>query len=608
MTWHELIEEKLGLSRMSLRPESVPFGMHSALPMAHGDWIVDRFEETSPETWTLTARTARGLEATWNARFFASTRALECWGEIANRGSEAIPHVTQARTLDVNFALNAQVGLPWVRSLNGVRHIPASFPPHDFKINDCQMMQQVDHVPLRIGSVPEGWTSGGGAHVPMLLLCDERQQHGCALFLEWAGQWEINVEAVTSECQTPFPAEARLALRVALCGLDLHLQPGQTLPLPRVLFCAFDGDLDAGGNALRRHIRRHVAPQLGGKEVLPPTSFNHWFAFGNDFSAESLKPAVEASAAAGLEYFCVDGGWYRGDFRDGIGNWEEGDPAKFPDGIKPFSDYVSAQGLKYGTWFEPEWAQRDSDLYQAHPDWFWPAPPNSGFHMMNFGLPAVREWWLQRFIRAYREWGMRWVRWDFNGAPGASWAFGLQTGEIGWRQIEHVTGLYQVLDDIMAACPELLIEQCASGGHRIELGTVRRGHTFWMNDHTTNTDIVRFMQHGLNTILPGNYPNTNLCQARFDFTDYDFLSHVAGGFGYSGRLWEMPPADFERFKAAVARFKEYRHLLLGDYARPTGQAQRYSEYSQVVFRAENESLSLEFNLPEEARSAALRRF
>jgi alpha-galactosidase len=377
------------------------------------------------------------------------------------------------------------------------------------------------------------------------------------------------------------------------------------LPLPRVLFCAFDGGLEAGGNALRRHIRRHVTPQLGGKEILPPTSFNHWFAFRNDFSAESLRPAVEASAAAGLEYFCVDGGWYRGGFGRGVGNWEEGDPAKFPDGIKPFSDYVREQGLKYGTWFEPEWAIFDSEIYLAHPDWFWPSSPQNESHMMNFGLPAVREWWLQRFIRAYQEWGMRWVRWDCNTPPDSYWTFGLKPGEIGWRQIEHVTGLYQVLDDIMAACPELLIEQCASGGHRIELGTVRRGHTFWMNDHTTNTEVVRFMQHGLNTILPGNYPNTNLCQARFDFTDYDFLSHGAGGFGYSGWLWEMPPADFERFKAAIKRFKEYRHLLLGDYERSTGQAQRYNEYSKVVFREGNDSLTLEFNLAQAVRSAAL---
>jgi alpha-galactosidase len=398
-----------------------------------------------------------------------------------------------------------------------------------------------------------------------------------------------------------------MQIQIGLWGLVLNLQPGQSLPLPRVLIAGYDGDLEAGGNALRRHIRRHVMPKLGGEEVLPPTSFNHWFAFSNKFTAESMKPAVDASAAAGLEYFCVDGGWFRGDFRPGIGNWEEGDPAKFPDGIAPFADYVRAKGMKYGTWFEPEWANTESDLYLQHPEWFWETPTlaqvaephlyvqNPAFALMNFGLAEVRQWWLDRLVRAYEEWGVRWIRWDYNQMPRPNWEHNVPTGELGWRQIQHVLGFYKVLDDVMAACPELFIEQCASGGHRIELGTIRRGHSFWMNDHTTQTDIVRAMQHGLNAVMPGNYANTNLCQFRHNYTDYDFLSHGAGGFGYSGKIWEAPRADFERYVNSVTRFKGYRHLLLGDYSRPTGQPSRADDYAKVVFSDGQDRVAMEFN-------------
>jgi hypothetical protein len=116
-----------------------------------------------------------------------------------------------------------------------------------------------------------------------------------------------------------------------------------------------------------------------------------------------------------------------------------------------------------------------------------------------------------------------------------------------------------------------------------------------MNDHTSHTDIVRALQQGLNFVLPGNYPNTNLCQPRHDFDDYDFLSHGCGPFGYSGKLWEAPPADFERFKEFVTRFKSYRHLLLGDYTRPTGQPRRADEYSQVLFHEGDQCLTLQWS-------------
>ena len=109
-------------------------------------------------------------------------------------------------------------------------------------------------------------------------------------------------------------------------------------------------------------------------------------------------------------------------------------PAKFPDGIGPFADYVRSKGLIYGTWFEPEWAHHTSEMYRQHPDWLWPLPATGG-----------------RQERAFNT--------------------------------------------------------------------------------TTHTDIVRVLKHGLNTVLPGNYANTNLCQNRHDFTDYDYLSDGAGGLG-----------------------------------------------------------------------------
>jgi len=413
-----------------------------------------------------------------------------------------------------------------------------------------------------------------------------------------------------------------VALQAGIWGLSLDLKPGQRIPLPRMILAAYTGDLEAGGNALRRHIRRHVMPTLGGAEVLPPVSYNHWFAFRNNFNEEVLRKAVPSAAAAGLEYFCVDAGWFDTgadalgfpDWRNSLGNWNRVDPRKFPAGIKPFADYVRAHGMQYGTWFEPEWAHKSSDIYREHPDWFLDAPAlgadphldfpnipptlrqvNPNLSLMNFGLEEVRSWWVNRIIRGYEEWGMRWVRWDFNQKPRPNWDFGVPSGEIGWRQIEHIEGLYSVLDDIIAACPDLLIEQCASGGHRIDLGTARRGHTFWMNDHTSNSDIVRAFQHGLNTILPGNFANMNLCQPRHDFDDYDYLSHGAGAYGYSGRLWEAPTAEYKSYCASVGRFKQYRHLLLGDYHRPTGQPIRADQHAAVEFADNGSTVRIDLN-------------
>ncbi len=610
-TWFDLVRDRLRLDWLESSSQAVPF---SVTGVDAAGWRPGRLERISEPHWRLDAHHANGLRVAWDVRFFEETRALECWGTITHDGQAPVRGVRECLGLDLLLPARQELGKPWVRTFNGVRIIPNTFPPHDFACADRQLVDTPQSGwPLLLSGGEDGRSSAES--LPCAIVCDERQEHGVALFLEWSGLWRMTVNKRPAVPGRD-PHGRCLHLAAGLRGLRLHLPPGGSLPLPRVLFTAFDGDLESGGNSLRRHVRRNVTPALGGQEPQPPTSFNHWFAFDNRFTADTLKPAVAASAAAGLEYFCVDGGWFSGDFRSGIGNWEEGDPRKFPEGIRPFADHVRASGMRYGTWFEPEWAHRDSALHRAHPEWSLPTPESSPYQsaanaafldpeylLIDFGLREVRQWWVERISRAYDEWGMRWIRWDFNQIPRPNWELGEPEGSVGWRQVGHVSGLYETLDQIMKACPELFIEQCASGGNRIDLGTARRGHSFWMSDHTTHSDIVRALQHGLNVVLPGVYANTNLCQDRHDYTDYDFLSHGSGGFGYSGRLWEAPPQDFERYRAAVARFKRYRHLLLGDYHRPTGQPRRADELARVVFTDGRGSVAMEFNPPGHPREA-----
>lgn len=600
-TWDELLRERLGLPAARLSTAVVPFAL-SGVPQEQ--WQVEELAEEAGD-WVLTARTGPGLHARYVMRFFEDTRAVELWGEVVHRGTEPVAGLVRALTLDADLLLADRFDRAWVRSINGVREEPTFFPPDDFAV----VNRQLTAAPWLSSTVTLHSDANGrtSAHdLPCAILGDESGTGGFALMLEWSGLWTISMgrRAVAKS------GHRGLRVTAGAWGLDLELLSGERLPLPRLLLTAYDGDLEAGGNALRRHLRRHVTPTLAGEPVLPPTSFNHYFAYLNDFTAELLRSEVAAAAAAGLEYFVVDGGWFRGGFPEGVGNWSEPDPEKFPEGLGAFSEDVRAAGMRFGLWFEPEWAHVGSELYREHPEWFWPTPPlraagmphdpssffqSSDYAHIDFGNADARAWWVNRVVAAYTDWGVRWIRWDYNHNPRTAWDHGVAPGRIGWRQIAHVEGLYAVLDEIMARCPDLLIEQCASGGHRIDLGMVRRGHTFWMNDITVHTDLVRALQHGLNTVLPGNYANTNLCQPRHDFTDYDYLSHGAGGLGYSGRLSEAPPEDFRRFTAAVARFKEYRHLLLGEYARPTGQPRRADDHALVRFSDGGQVVEIEVN-------------
>jgi hypothetical protein len=640
VTWFELLCRALGrddlfpASDARFRDDLVPAG-DARLPFAVSsttaiEWQEPRVVQRGDRAWEVVAGSNRGLEATWRVREHPDTRAVECSGSVRNAGRAAFEGIRELRTLDLRLGLAEAWGEPFARTVNGARYVTGSFPPDDFRVRDCQLLRMWggDFGPLYVSALPDGRSSGQS--LPCLVLSGEHGDRGLAMFYEWSGLWHFEVEQSPSPASLDWPWGLRITAGV--WGLALELRPGEELPLPNLLITGFEGDLDAGGNALRRHVARHVSPLLNGEPALPPVSFNHWFSYEDDFTTAKLGPTAEACADAGVEYFCVDAGWFPGGFRRGIGNWSGPDPTKFPDGVSAFSDWLAQLGMRYGTWFELEFAHVESELYRAHPEWFLPGPrispwlrvgrdfsydddiradheSNSGerYALLDLGQAEARHWCIDRIVEAYERWGVRWIRWDFNQQPRPHWDLSAAEGRIGINQVRHVQGFYEIFDEIQRACPDLFIEQCASGGHRIDLGTVRRGHAFWMNDHTIHTDVIRAFQHGLNTVLPGIYADTNLCQERFDFDDYDYLSHGGGSFGLSGRLEEASPADFERFRAAVERFKGYRHLLGGDYLRSTGNPEIRFEHAHVAWSDGSEVVEMDFNGGGRRRAATLTR-
>jgi alpha-galactosidase len=627
MSWFELLCRALGRDDLVPAGSQVPFSVVAETPIA---WEEPRLERRGDHGWELSAGSRQGLLASWRVREHPGTGAIECAGSVRNEGRAAIEGVREVRTLDLAVGLGEAWGEAWVRTVNGARFLSASFPPDDFRHRDRQLMRaQGDYTAISVASLADGRSSGHS--LPCAILAGEHADRGLALFYEWSGMWQIGIkQEATPGGGSSWPWATRIT--AGIWGLELDLRPGEELPLPNLLLVGFDGDLDAGGNALRRQVRDRIAPSLAGGAPLPPVTFNHWFAFENEFDASSLQLAADVCAELGVEYFCIDAGWFPGGFRRGIGNWSDGDPAKFPDGIGAFGGWLRERGLPLGLWIEPEFAHVDSEVHRAHPDWFLPGPhvspwyrvgedfsydnqvsreePEShsgdSFALIDLGRPEARQWCIDLVVEAYERWGVRWVRWDTNQQPRPHWELGVPAGRIGINQINHVQGLYEVFDEILGACPDLFLEQCASGGHRIDLGTVRRGHAFWMNDQTMQTDIVRAMQHGLNTVLPGIYANTNLCQGRFDYDDYDFLSHGCGSFGISERLWEAPPAALDRYRAAIDRFKGYRHLLGGEYSRPTGNPSSRFEPAQVAWSDGGEAVEMEFNAGGVRRQAAVR--
>ena len=216
---------------------------------------------------------------------------------------------------------------------------------------------------------------------------------------------------------------------------------------------------------------------------------------------------ADLAAEIGAELFVADDGWFVGrhDDRAGLGDWTV-DLAKFPGGLGPLVDRVTKLGMGFGIWVEPEMVSPDSDLYRSHPDWVFHFPNRSRTEsrnqlVLNLARDDVADWVLATVDRLLSDHNISFVKWDMNrpfSEPGWPEMVG-GNPERAW--VDHVHNLYDVLDRLRAAHPQVAIESCSGGGGRADIGILSRTEQVWTSDNTDAWDRVA-IQEGSPTRMP----------------------------------------------------------------------------------------------------------
>ena len=228
--------------------------------------------------------------------------------------------------------------------------------------------------------------------------------------LAWSGSWRLTAQrrpegmvAVT----TGFGHE----------GLSWKLSPGSSLSTPPTLGLFSRDGFGGTSRAWHDYARAFVLPK-GAEDR--PILFNSWEATEFEVSESGQIKLAERAASMGVELFVVDDGWFGLRTHDaaGLGDWYP-NPERFPNGLHGIADAVSALGMQFGLWVEPEMVNPDSDLYRSHPDWVlhWPGRKRDERRnqlVVNFGRADVRDWalaWLSQLVRDY---SLSFLKWDMN--------------------------------------------------------------------------------------------------------------------------------------------------------------------------------------------------
>ena len=297
---------------------------------------------------------------------------------------------------------------------------------------------------------------------------------------------------------------------------------------------------------------------------------NVWEAVYFDHDLERLKALADRAVEAGLERYVLDDGWFRNRRSDdaGLGDWYV-DETVWPEGLHPLVDYVTAKGLEFGLWFEPEMINEDSDLARAHPEWILRTPhrmpPRARQQqVLDLTVPEAWQYLFDRMDAILSEYPIAFVKWDHN--RDLIDAGRQATGGAGVH--EQTLATYRLIAALRLAHPDVELESCAGGGGRADLGIVTLTDRIWTSDCIDPLE-RQTIEAGTGLLVPPELMGSHVASPHSHTTgrrhDLSFRAATAlfGHFGVEWDLTAASDADLRELATWVAAYKLHRGLLHG---------------------------------------------
>lgn len=341
-----------------------------------------------------------------------------------------------------------------------------------------------------------------------------------------------------------------------------YLEPGESFEsVPVAVGVATDSVEDAAGELTkyRRKIRR---PNKDNENL--PVIFNDYMncLFG-DPTTEKEFPLIDAAAECGCEYFVIDAGWYApGPWWDSVGEWQEC-KERFPGGIKEVTDYIRNKGMIPGVWLELEVMGIECEKAQNAPDdWFFVRHGKRVYdrsrYQLDFRNPDVIAHVDEVIDRVVKQYGVGYIKMDYNIEPGIGTE--LYADSVGQGLLEHERAYLKWLESVFERYPDLVIENCSSGGLRIDYALLKRYSIQSTSDQEDYRNYATIAANACFALTPEqaavwSYP---MIGGDKEEVIYNMINAMLLRIHQSGHLAKIPEENVALVREGIAYYKEIR--------------------------------------------------
>ena len=459
--------------------------------------------------------------------------------------------------------------------------------------------REIQRRPLAYGKQEVFSLRGISSHQyhPFLALCEHTatQSRGLVYGMSFVYSGDFLAQAELDQYN-----RIRAVMGIHPDGFCWQLEPGDSFQAPEVLLVCSEQGLGGMSRAYHDLLRCHL---IRGQKKYRPTLVNSWEAYYFDFDHDKLLELGREAAAHGIEMLVVDDGWFgrRSDETTSLGDWTVNEK-KLPGGLKRLGDELGDLGVKLGVWMEPEMISPDSDLYRAHPDYAMSIPGRAptlarNQYVLDLTRQEVRDCIFDQIAAVLRSAPIAYLKWDMNRPLTDLYSSSLPQERQGEVSHRYMLGVYQLQERLVSEFPDLLLENCCSGGGRFDAGMLYYSPQIWTSDNGEAIDRL-----GIQEATALAYPLSSMgahvtccpCHINGRVTAFETRGRVSlpGCFGYELDLGKLTAGEKNIISRQLEEYRKYGPVFHdGDYYRLASYAENHS-YDAMMAVSKDKSLAV----------------
>lgn len=386
--------------------------------------------------------------------------------------------------------------------------------------------------------------------------------------LAWPGNWQIQFNVDQAQ-------QLRIIAGINPYGAAYALKSGKNFKTPSLLYTFSNSGSGEVTRRFHRWARNYgMHNGLGDRDMV----LNNWETTGMDFTEAKLAELMQQGGSLGFDRFLLDDGWFgnefpRNDDHAGLGDWQV-NKKKLPGGLSSLIAVSKENKLRFGLWVEPEMVNPKSRLYTDHPDWALSAPHRPldlqrNQLILDLCNPKVQDYLVSTLNKLVAENpGLDYLKWDCNRFLTNAWSNYLSSGEQSNLYLDYARGYLEVLRRFRQKNPDVTLMLCASGGGRMDFGSLAYFDEYWPSDNSNAHDRVR-IQWGMNYFFPSIGFAAHVSEmGRETSLKFRFDVAMAGKLGIDMQLSHLNAQDKSFAKKSIATYREVKDIVLhGDLYR-----------------------------------------